>query len=210
MSIITLPLATDVLCGKDKKFAQHEGNQIFRDLILEYSEYYMRAKTKQEKMHITKSIVARLKEMYQTRFLQPSSCGHWKEISVQIARDKVSHALRFAWKQSIKKGLPMHLQKAATPCRRKATCVSPSASSSVTDETATTNGPNTSESESDMDLSHSSMAHIPEHVSSGGYAFDQLRNEDLDELVLWENITSPDWDTASSEWDTCLDLTAAL
>jgi hypothetical protein len=110
MTIITKPSPSDVLCGKDKSFAQHKGNQVFRDLMLEYSEYYVHATNKPEKMHITKSIVNRLKEKYNTRFLQPTTCGNWKEIPVHLARDKVSHALRFAFKQELKKSLPTDLQ----------------------------------------------------------------------------------------------------
>jgi hypothetical protein len=98
-TLITTPSATDILCGKDKTFSRHEGNQAFRDMIVAYAPVYSKAVTKQAKMQLTKEIVTTLHHSHNARFLQPSRCGHgWNEISDQVARDKCSHALRFAAK----------------------------------------------------------------------------------------------------------------
>lgn len=99
--LISTPTETDILCGKDKTFAKHAGNQTFRDMIISYAEVYSKAVTKQSKMQLTKEIVTTLQKSYSARFLQPSRCGNgWVEISDQVARDKTSHALRFAAKSN--------------------------------------------------------------------------------------------------------------
>jgi hypothetical protein len=100
-TLITDPTCSDILCGKDKTFAKHAGNQAFRDMILSYAQVYTRSLTKQSKMKLTKEIVQTLQKTCSARFLQPSRCGTgWNEISDQVARDKTSHALRFAAKGS--------------------------------------------------------------------------------------------------------------
>lgn len=96
-TIITDPGPFDILCGKDKSFNNHHGNQIFRDVIFSYRRVYAQAWTKVDKMNLTKEIVNLLQTKHNARFLK---CGNavdvWEEISNQAARDKVSHALRFA------------------------------------------------------------------------------------------------------------------
>jgi hypothetical protein len=96
-TIITDPGPFDILCGKDKSFNNHHGNQIFRDVIFSYRRVYAQAWTKVDKMNLTKEIVHLLQTKHNARFLK---CGNavdvWEEISNQAARDKVSHALRFA------------------------------------------------------------------------------------------------------------------
>lgn len=100
-SLISAPAATDILCGKDKTFARHPANKTFRDMIVSYAQVYSKAVTKQSKMQLTKEIVTTLQQSYNARFLQPSRCGRgWVEISDQVARDKTSHALRFAAKSN--------------------------------------------------------------------------------------------------------------
>ncbi|GKY94391.1 hypothetical protein MPSEU_000405100 [Mayamaea pseudoterrestris] len=100
-SLISNPTSTDILCGKDKTFARHQGNAVFRDMIVSYAPVYAKVVTKQSKMQVTKEIVTTLQQKYNARFLQPSRCGQgWNEISDQVARDKTSHALRFAAKSS--------------------------------------------------------------------------------------------------------------
>jgi hypothetical protein len=56
---------------------------------------YCAAPSKQEKMVITKEIVTFMQSEYGSRFLKMEG-GNWVEINNQAARDKVSHALRFA------------------------------------------------------------------------------------------------------------------
>jgi hypothetical protein len=89
------PTVTDILCGKDKTYARREGNQRFREIIQEYVVPYKAATTKQEKMQYTKEIVRYLQTEWSARFLKMVG-EEWQEISSQDARDKTSHALRFA------------------------------------------------------------------------------------------------------------------
>ena len=89
------PAEYDILCGKDKTYSKHPGNLAYIDLIASYSGRYQQATTKQEKMRITKEIVSHMKNKYGSRFIKVKGQG-WQEISDQMARDKVSHALRFA------------------------------------------------------------------------------------------------------------------
>jgi hypothetical protein len=92
---ISEPTISDILCGKDKTYSKHEGNLRFRQLIQDYVEPYQEATTKQEKMQITKEIVRHLQTVWSARFLKKVG-SEWQEISTQNARDKTSHALRFA------------------------------------------------------------------------------------------------------------------
>mmetsp|Transcript_20774 Transcript_20774/g.57432 ORF Transcript_20774/g.57432 Transcript_20774/m.57432 type:complete len:335 (+) Transcript_20774:85-1089(+) len=89
------PTHNDCLCGKDKTYAKHVGNRLFRQRIEETRDIYIAANTKQEKMKITRELVSSLQQEHGTRFLKQSG-DKWVEISHQAARDKVSHALRFA------------------------------------------------------------------------------------------------------------------
>lgn len=106
LEMIEQPSPYDILCGKDKSFSHHPGNLIFRDVILSFQERYANANSKPEKMQITKEIVQMLQATYNSRFIKLKPQGGetqvWGEISDQAARDKVSHALRFAsrWSKS--------------------------------------------------------------------------------------------------------------
>ena len=97
-SNIERPTAVDCLCGKDTTFGRHPGNQMFRKRILESLLQFIAAKNKPEKMKITKSILDFMKKKG-SRFLKLRNNGSWVEIDRQAARDKVSHALRFAARQ---------------------------------------------------------------------------------------------------------------
>lgn len=85
----------DILCGKDKTYAKHPGNRKFRERIALMKVPYTTAPTKQEKMEITRGIVNHMRIDCGSRFLKMEN-GAWVEIDNQAARDKVSHALRFA------------------------------------------------------------------------------------------------------------------
>ncbi len=97
--VVAEPETYDVLCGKDKTYGKHPGNQVFRCSIESFVAAYQRADQKQAKMRITRQIVCLMKQNYNSRFLKLSKeegqCK-WIEISDELARDKVSHALRFA------------------------------------------------------------------------------------------------------------------
>lgn len=103
--LIAEPAPMDILCGKDKTYCQHPGNQIYSELIASISRQYATAHSKQVKMSLTKSIVVTMKTEYQSRFLRHATTtdtamtdnnnGGWVEIPDLQARDKTSHALRF-------------------------------------------------------------------------------------------------------------------
>lgn len=100
-NVITLeaPGDSDVLCGKDKNLKNHPGNKAFSSMIDTMVTRYQGASTKQEKMNITREIVLVMKKQHNSRFLKKSIVDGkevWSEIPDQLARDKVSHAIRFA------------------------------------------------------------------------------------------------------------------
>eukprot|EP00977_Amphora_coffeiformis_P016182 scaffold4936_cov165-Amphora_coffeaeformis.AAC.1 len=97
-SNIEQPTALDCLCGKDTTFGRHPGNRMFRKKILASLPQFIAAKNKPEKMKMTKSILDFMKKKC-SRFLKLGDNGSWVEIDRQTARDKVSHALRFAARQ---------------------------------------------------------------------------------------------------------------
>jgi hypothetical protein len=94
---IETPSTNDVLCGKDKTYENHPGNQLYRDLIVATALEYSVATSKQHKMKMTGRIVDDLISGYGSRFLKRSSVddGAWVELTMSAARDKTSHALRF-------------------------------------------------------------------------------------------------------------------
>lgn len=100
--LITEPSQTDVLCGKDTTLARHPGNRLFREKIQAELPRYLEARSKQDKMKITKSIVQFVTVKQASRFLKQKSSGVWVEVDAQACRDKVSHALRFAARQQKK------------------------------------------------------------------------------------------------------------
>jgi hypothetical protein len=94
MTAIT-PNAFDVLCGKSRDCLQAEGSRRFRDIIDTHVASYSRCKTKFEKMKMTSIIYEQVRQ--DARFLKyDSTQTEWVEITCMAARDKVSHALRFA------------------------------------------------------------------------------------------------------------------
>mmetsp|Transcript_8229 Transcript_8229/g.10769 ORF Transcript_8229/g.10769 Transcript_8229/m.10769 type:complete len:298 (-) Transcript_8229:73-966(-) len=95
------PNDNDVLCSKDKSFSNHHGNLLFRERVDSMTEQYLRSRSKTEKMQMTKDAVLYLYETYGSRFMKKID-GVWVEINSQAARDKVSHALRFAAKKEAK------------------------------------------------------------------------------------------------------------
>lgn len=95
-----VPGELDVLCGQSRICAAHTGNKRFQAVLDVYAPKYSAVTSKQEKMTLTKEIVACIQESG-GRFLRYKG-GKWREISTVIARDKVSHALRTkvaSWKR---------------------------------------------------------------------------------------------------------------
>ena len=91
---IECPSTNDILCGKDKTYSKHPGNQVYRKLITSKASQYGKEVSKQVKMEVTKEIVRIMEEQHGARFLRKRN-EVWEEISNQAARDKTSHALRF-------------------------------------------------------------------------------------------------------------------
>ncbi|KAL3932649.1 MAG: hypothetical protein SGBAC_010752 [Bacillariaceae sp.] len=104
------PTPFDVLCGQSRTCANHSGNRRFQSVLDSYAAKYEAAKSKQEKMTLTKEIVGCIGAAG-GRFLKFKN-NKWVEIANVAARDKVSHALRTkvqSWKRqqansSTKKG----------------------------------------------------------------------------------------------------------
>ena len=97
---IMKPESKDVLCGKVKTYERHPGNQNFRVTISKWASRYTSAQTKSQKMKITAGLVVYMQTNFNSRFLKKSTTNSgqeiWEEIPDKAARDKVSHALRFA------------------------------------------------------------------------------------------------------------------
>jgi hypothetical protein len=94
------PTPFDVLCGQSRTCANHSGNKRFQAVLDSYASKYEAAKSKQEKMTLTKEIVACIANSG-GRFLKFKE-NKWIEIANVTARDKVSHALRTkvqSWKR---------------------------------------------------------------------------------------------------------------
>jgi hypothetical protein len=112
MMSIRTPSPTDVLCGKDKTYELHLGNQLYRDMINSYALQYATTNVKQDKMNMTSQIVSKLTESG-SRFLKPTE-GGWEVINMSAARDKTSHALRFCAAQM----QPLMERSLQSPTRR--------------------------------------------------------------------------------------------
>ena len=105
---VEIPNGFDILCGQSRICASHTGNKRFQTVLDTYATRYDSATSKQEKMIMTKEIVACIHNS-NGRFLKYKNSsnnedigGIWEEISNVAARDKVSHALRTkvsSWKR---------------------------------------------------------------------------------------------------------------
>lgn len=97
---VEMPTKHDILCGQSRVCASHAGNRYFQDVLDDFAPRYHVATSKQEKMVMTKDVVATIHSSG-GRFLKFKD-GAWEEISTIAARDKVSHALRTkvaSWKR---------------------------------------------------------------------------------------------------------------
>ncbi|CAB9514924.1 expressed unknown protein [Seminavis robusta] len=94
--VITETRPDDILCGKEKACVSHPGSINFRAVIDKFAPKYQEAITKQEKMNVTKEIYESLGSQ-NSRFLKYNAKAKaWEELTSLLARDKISHALRFA------------------------------------------------------------------------------------------------------------------
>jgi hypothetical protein len=97
---VDIPSKFDILCGQSRICSSHAGNRRFQIVLDLYAEKYDSVTSKQEKMNLTKEIVACIRNSG-GRFLKYKN-GSWTEITDVLARDKVSHALRTkvaSWKR---------------------------------------------------------------------------------------------------------------
>lgn len=90
------PTELDILCGKTKFIINHPGTIRYNKIVDSFTQRYIQAETKFDKMGVTKSLHDYLKTT--SRFLKQNSEGQWEEITPLAARDKIGHALRFAVK----------------------------------------------------------------------------------------------------------------
>ena len=91
---IERPGPYDILLGREKSYQIHQGNRRLHKIVAAHKPYYMRSKQK-EKCEIAKMIMKLVKESDSepVRFLRRE--GHfWGEVPSEVAREKVSHALR--------------------------------------------------------------------------------------------------------------------
>eukprot|EP00980_Cylindrotheca_fusiformis_P013326 scaffold3391_cov116-Cylindrotheca_fusiformis.AAC.3 len=88
--------AADVICGRDKLSHTHVGNKIFRKIIEMNRVSYQNATSRDEKTRITCQIVDVIRSS-NGRFLKlDEKTGRWFDAGDTCAREKVSHALRYA------------------------------------------------------------------------------------------------------------------
>mmetsp|Transcript_177 Transcript_177/g.432 ORF Transcript_177/g.432 Transcript_177/m.432 type:complete len:189 (+) Transcript_177:50-616(+) len=87
------PSETDIVCGRGKQCYNHVGNKRFRVVIAKNLDRYLAAKTKIDKGIVVDSIVEKIRETGSFVKQDPKT-KLWHEIGDQLAREKVSHALR--------------------------------------------------------------------------------------------------------------------
>jgi hypothetical protein len=148
---VGIPNKFDILCGQSRICANHPGNRRFQVVLDLFAPKYDASSSKQEKMALTKEIVAVIANSG-GRFLKYQD-GLWTEISTVTARDKVSHALRTkvaSWRRqqeqqakpecysSSAKARPTHRRRDSRR-RRSSTSIATSASDIATSSFDSTN-----------------------------------------------------------------------
>jgi hypothetical protein len=89
---VIVPSRYDVLLGRGKFFQEHTGNLRYRDVVENHRERYEKA-SKAKKTQVAKELV-QIVNNYGGRFLKQGDHQGWIEVTVDIARDKVSHSFR--------------------------------------------------------------------------------------------------------------------
>jgi hypothetical protein len=97
MTRITNPSSRDVLFGRGKPFQSHPGNVYLHKIVNMHKDRYLKSR-RYDKLAIAEEIVSEIKEGSNGtpgRFLKRAEGeDHWVEVSSEVAREKVSHALR--------------------------------------------------------------------------------------------------------------------
>eukprot|EP00980_Cylindrotheca_fusiformis_P031205 scaffold25978_cov122-Cylindrotheca_fusiformis.AAC.3 len=88
--------SADVICGRDKLSHTHVGNKRFRQIIEMNRVSYQNATSRNEKTRITCQVIDAIRSS-NGRFLKlDERTGEWSDAGDICAREKVSHALRYA------------------------------------------------------------------------------------------------------------------
>jgi hypothetical protein len=87
------PLDNDVLCGRGGICLRHTGNKTYHALVKLNRGRYTTCTKKTEKVQISRSIVAAIREQ-NGRFLEKNEAGTWDDIGDKRSYVKTSHALR--------------------------------------------------------------------------------------------------------------------
>jgi len=93
----------DILCGKETAARKHKGSLYFKAFVQSYVERYTEAKGKHKRGAITQEMYERITQA-NIRFLRfnPDKNG-WEEMTSTAARDKITHALKYAQKKQQRK-----------------------------------------------------------------------------------------------------------
>jgi hypothetical protein len=89
-----LPTDIDVLCGSGKGKAGHPGNRRFRCIVAKHCEKYVTAKTKAEKMKVSKHILLEVLANGARIIQKHPIHEEWYVADPKVGRDKISHCLR--------------------------------------------------------------------------------------------------------------------
>lgn len=114
----------NVYCGKDKRLTEEEGNMIFKALILENVEQYNRVNEKSSKMRMTAEFLEefRIRSGGGQFYKYCKDMQDWVLCDDGWVRDKVSHALRFQIKRSVRRPRlqrKLSLPAEDTPAKKK-------------------------------------------------------------------------------------------
>lgn len=92
--LIDAPTDKDVLCGRGKPIQHHPGNRRFLEIVQVHRDSYQNAPSRADKRRITFDIISTIRKSG-GRFLQlDPATGKYQDVGDDLARDKVSHALR--------------------------------------------------------------------------------------------------------------------
>ena len=89
-----LPTDIDVLCGSGKGKANHPGNRRFRCIVTKHCAKYVTAKTKAEKMKVSKTILLEVLRLGARIIQKHPIHEEWYVADPKVGRDKISHCLR--------------------------------------------------------------------------------------------------------------------
>ena len=103
----------DVVCGRGKGSYNRPGNKRFREIAMKYVPEYTAAKCRQGKTAVLNEIISVVKEQNNgtARFIKYDKSKGWFEITNEVAREKVGHAVREALASLKNKGQKEEIKK---------------------------------------------------------------------------------------------------